>query len=219
MFEEPTTAEPVTTPFGTLQVERYHQLRNARDSFSTAAVSVATEAGDARLSFHLDLNDGIPSTIRAVLAVGDSSLIRLPSGNEGPQSVHIDGKSVSWLVHLRMDAATGEHAEKLEATVRDHDAPRSEKAMFMPRSSDPALSAKVEGAVQDLLDRAITSDPGYLLRIRGALLQEHLKDMEIDVGHAERSLRSAQEARDAAQAEVDAVGEALQSISGSTPAP
>ncbi len=91
--------------------------------------------------------------------------------------------------------------------------------MFMPRSSDPALATKVEGAVRDLLYRSIASDPGYLLRIRGALLQEHLKDMEIDVGHAERTLRSAQEARDAAQAEVDAVGEALQSISGSTPAP
>lgn len=215
MFATPIEAELVPTPFGDLEVERYPNLRGD-DSFSTKSVSLASECGPIALSFHLDLGKAIPQAIRAVLAVGNSTVLK--SQARPDQSFEMNGKAISWLVHLRMDPGTGSHAEELRATVRDHSEPRSENAIFPPVLKDPSFSSKIETCVRELFDNAFAADPSYLLRMRVALLKQHLQDKDHEVEQAETQLREVRSARDAAQTEIEAAEGALHALN-SAPTP
>lgn len=173
-----TSPEPimeVLTPIGTLAFQRGMSIRREW-GFETLAASVEVEGVKASVRFHLDGSDedDVPTTLR-VAFLGGVERWMTPHG----EPIEHEGRKVAWHCGAELDLRTATPGT-LSCSLSEFDPPKERRVIgiMAPMVRDEGLSARLERAVGEILDRWARDDRGYVARVYAAMMRVAQADLE-----------------------------------------
>lgn len=181
--------------------------------YNTSEVRVATDAGRAVTSFHLDFqHEAVPELLRVVMLSGYSAARNLSNlAPSGESTLRTGGTLLNWRAQAYLDPTTGGLSEHSRISVMLVDAAGKTVSGYEPAEKS------VRAAVTDAFAKAHDEDPGMVARVYAVLMRDAKAELDDQVGHAERALREAKELRDRAAALMEQAEERAAGVSAPAP--
>lgn len=154
---------------------------------ATDVLSVPTHYGKARVSFHVEEDNGeLPQHLRVVMLSGYHALGDRHAGKiEDESTLRAGGVAMGWRVQAYLDPRTGLPAEgrNVQTSLLRPDGKLASEFV--------GVADRVRAVAVDVLARAAEETPGYAGRLYAAMVRGLARELDEDVEAAERALAAA----------------------------